>query len=140
MTSEMWTSIMIALIGALVGGTIPAVISVRQVSRRVKSQNEKDLAEAQDALSQATKAQVEAVMGLLDPLRKEVEEQRKVCSELKGSVTYLKGQVTSLKKKVRELYTGALVLIRQLDDLGVEPKWTPPCDIMDEIEEDYDGR
>ena len=118
MTSEL-TAIIIGVITALITSAIPAVLTYRATTKRLTVERNSVVSEASVKLAEATKTQIDNMLGTVDRLEDEVKQ-------LRNDLRKQKARTTRLVALVKELNSGALKLVEQLEIMEIEPTWLPP--------------
>lgn len=132
-TIQALQTIALGLGSALLGGLVPAIFSYRATVNRLDSEKhtrvqegKKLLAEAGESLANATKAQVDTMIKMVQEMRLDVEKTRDKCKDQETKIQELVEETSQLREVVSELLEGSLILIRQLEKAGIDPKWRPP--------------
>jgi len=144
-----------SLLGLLTGG-IPAYLTFRSTKNRLDAesagrdaQSTVDFTDAMQRIVDSTKDQIDNInkvhieelrnmeskcFNSLSEIELKVETMDKDLKFLKTELLSAKEEITNLTRLVCELYTGAMELIKQLKEEGLEPNFELP-DIDKDIEE-----
>jgi hypothetical protein len=125
---------------SLILGFISLITSVRTQNRQTKLEEAKLPIETKVASGDAADKLSLGYDRLVDNLETQVANLQSRVLELERQSTEVSGLVNELKNKNNRLTVislhfvrGIQILVNQIRDSGVEPKWTPPDDYVREI-------
>lgn len=137
MDFEQFSPVIIGIITALITGGIPAYLSYKATNKRLDSEADERDARKELDLSSATQAIVESAQHQIENIEKAYGEQIKSVQNkadlalrevklVKEQLSSAQDQIDNLTILVCELYSGALLLIEQLQKEGLKPKYDLP--------------
>jgi len=147
MNSELWAilgPILIGLGASALGGGLPAILTYRATKIRLDgeakeraSQVDVNLTDATQKIVDSAADQIASMSNVMEQrilaVEKNAELALKEAKMVKENLEIAQEEITQLTKLVCELYTGALTLIRQLEEEGITPEFNLP-DVGKEIQ------
>ena len=111
------------IIAALTGG-IPAILAWRKIKSTAPMDNAAKLSSEAMKIVESYRLEVQDLKNEIDKVKEEFEEKNNILAK---KITTQTGRITRLSGVVRDLYNGSLLLVKQIEEEGLVPVWTPPA-------------
>ena len=138
--SEFWSDF---LLGALPGivisfitAGVPTYLALRKLKITAPADNAAKLSGAALDMVESYRLEVQSLKDEISGVKQEFDIKTEA---LERKVSVQTGRITRLSGVVRDLYNGALLLVKQIEDMGLEPVWVPPASADQLIEDIRNG-
>jgi cell division protein FtsB len=128
MTWEQATQLILALVAA--SGAIGSFYAIRRQLKMERAEKKKLLAETESISAEVAAKLIDSAgdlqnfyTELFEELRKRLKINEDLICKLEGKIDLLTEENIKLKEKVEELEKGIEVLVKQIIELGVEPRY-----------------